>query len=99
MGIAEKLAVLQDVTVGTDQFDRVVDKLLEGVLARYRQHLVVYERELKEFEQQYQLDSASFYQRFEAGALGDAMDFFEWSGLYELKQALAEKIRKLEQAL
>ena len=45
------------------------------------------------------MDSATFYRRFEAGELGDAMDFFEWAGLYELRQDLLEKIRRVETAL
>jgi hypothetical protein len=45
------------------------------------------------------MDSGTFYQRFEAGELGDAMDFFEWAGLYELGKDLLGKIRRLEQAL
>jgi len=31
--------------------------------------------------------------------LGDAMDFFEWAGLYELRQDILEKIRRLESGL
>jgi hypothetical protein len=45
------------------------------------------------------MESATFYRRFEAGELGDAMDFFEWAGLYELYQDIIEKIRRLEPAL
>ena len=45
------------------------------------------------------MDSATFYSRFEAGSLGDAMGLFEWAGLYELRQALQEKIQDLEATL
>jgi hypothetical protein len=45
------------------------------------------------------MDSATFYQRFEAGELGDAMDFFEWAGLYELRQDLLDKMHRVETAL
>lgn len=47
----------------------------------------------------YGMESPVFYQRFEAGELGDTMDFFEWSGLYKLRQDALEKIRRLESAL
>lgn len=42
------------------------------------------ENRLKKFESQYQMSSETFYQRFRAGELGDAMDFFEWSVFYEM---------------
>jgi hypothetical protein len=35
---------------------------------------------------------------FEAGELGDAMDFFEWAGLYELCEGILKKIQRLEMA-
>jgi hypothetical protein len=40
-----------------------------------------------------------FYQRFEDGGMGDAMDFFEWAGLYELHQSLQGKVSRLESAV
>lgn len=42
------------------------------------------ENRLKNFESQYQMSSETFYQRFRAGELGDAIDFFEWSVFYEM---------------
>ena len=42
------------------------------------------ERLLRNFEQQYQLDSRSFHQQFQAGILGDSADFFEWNTYYEM---------------
>jgi hypothetical protein len=41
----------------------------------------------------------TFYQRFEAGELGDAMDFFEWAGLCDLRQDLLEKVRLIQSVL
>jgi len=46
----------------------------------------------------YELASPAFYRRFEAGELGDAADFFEWAGLYELREDLARKIERMETA-
>jgi hypothetical protein len=55
-----------------------------------------YEQDLREFEKRYGMESATFYRRFQAGELGDAMDFFEWAGLYALYQDIIEKIRRLK---
>ena len=67
-------------------------------MSQHRLRLDRYERDLREFEKRYGMDSATFYRQFEAGELGDAMDFFEWSGLYELRQDLLDKIGHLERA-
>ena len=52
-----------------------------------------------DFENRYGMDAATFYDRLEAGELGDAMDFFEWAGLCELRQDILKKIRHLESGL
>jgi hypothetical protein len=39
---------------------------------------------LQKFEHQYQMDSRSFYQKFQAGTIGDSADFFEWNTYYEM---------------
>jgi hypothetical protein len=46
---------------------------------------------LKEFEEKYQMSSEHFYQRFQAGELGDAMDFFECNTYYEMLTAAQVK--------
>lgn len=93
-----KLDLLKDTYTDEAELDLVLSKVLDLTLDRYRTRLERYERELREFEQQYQVDSDVFYQRFEAGEMGDAMDCFEWAGLYELRQALVAKIELLETA-
>ena len=62
-------------------------------LGQYRVRLRRYDRDLREFEERYGMDSQTFYERFEAGELGDDMDFFEWAGLYELRQDIVMKVR------
>ncbi len=65
-------------------------------LEEYRKNLVEYEAELHRFEKQYKMSSAEFYQKFEAGELGDAMDFFDWSGLVEFKHHVLGIIARME---
>ena len=45
-------------------------------------------RDLMRFELQYGLDSAEFFSRFEAGEMGDAMDFMRWANKYEMYQEM-----------
>lgn len=42
------------------------------------------EQKIQDFEQKYQMQSEYFYQRFQAGELGDSMDFLEWNTYYEM---------------
>jgi hypothetical protein len=77
----------------------VVKKLLDLTLGQHQRRLEQYEPDLRAFEARYGMDSATFYRGFEAGELGDAMDFFERAGLYELRQDLLDKIRRVETAL
>jgi len=96
MDISYKLELLKDVSTDEIDFDRILGKLLDNVLSQQRLRVRQYERELGEFEERYGLESATFYRRFEAGEMGDAMDYFEWAGLYELYQKAQGKIRRLE---
>jgi hypothetical protein len=43
------------------------------------------EQSLKNFETKYKMSSSEFYQKFQAGKLGDDIDFFEWSVFYEMR--------------
>ena len=44
------------------------------------------EDRLRKFEEKYQMRSQEFYQRFQAGELGDSADFFEWNTYYEMSR-------------
>jgi hypothetical protein len=98
MDINAKWEVLKQTYGDEAELDRVLDKLRDVALSQSRVRLERYERDLQQFERRYGMPSATFQQRFEAGELGDAMDFFEWNGLYELHQDLATRIQRLEQA-
>lgn len=99
MRVKQKLEVLEAFYEEEGVLDRVLDKLIESVLGEYQLRRQRYEQTLREFEERYGMPSEVFYQRFEAGELGDSMDFFEWAGLFELYQDLLSRIRRLEQVL
>ena len=96
MNTLDKLELLRDTCADEAELDLILAKLLDATLSRHRLRLDRYERDLRDFEKRYDMQSETFYQRFEAGELGDAMDFFEWAGLYELRQDIIEKIQRLE---
>ena len=81
----------------------VVDRSLGKLIALERTAAEREEADLQErvraFEAQYQMSSEDFYRRFRAGALGDAMDYVEWSVFYEMLQAVRERLEVLEAEL
>ena len=95
MDTGQKLEMLKEVYTAEAELEQILEKLLDVALDQQRHRLKRYEADLREFETRYGMDSASFSERFEAGELGDAMDFCEWAGLFELRQDLLEKIRRL----
>ncbi|MGA9379656.1 MAG: hypothetical protein WBV73_12885 [Phormidium sp.] len=99
MNTLQKLELLKDTYSDRAELDQILGKLLDVALSQHRLSLEKYDRDLREFEQRYDMESSIFYQRFEAGELGDDVDFFEWSSLYELRQDIQEKIHRLELAV
>ena len=99
MTALQKLEVLKDAYPNEAELGCVLGKLLDVTLNQYRLRLKRYECDLHEFEKRHGMETATFYQRFEAGELGDDMNFFEWAGLYELYQDIIKKTRRLESAL
>ena len=99
MDTMHKLQVLTDTYINKAVLNQILEKLPQVTLSQHQYRLQRYTRELGTFEKQFGMKSDLFYSRFEAGELGDAMDYFEWAGLYELYQDIAEKVRRLEQTL
>jgi hypothetical protein len=75
--------------------DRALEKIIALEHAQALQELRVIEVSLSTFEQKYRLSSPEFYHRFQSGALGDEPDFFEWSALYDMAEALRQRLQTL----
>lgn len=54
---------------------------------------------LRQFEQNYNMPSQEFFQKFLSGKLPHETDFFEWYAYLGMSQKLVEKIRELEREL
>ena len=46
--------------------------------------------QLQQYEQHYGLSSKDFYTQFISGSLGDAEDYIEWAGCYEMLQPIED---------
>ncbi|MBI3764410.1 MAG: hypothetical protein HY260_21430 [Chloroflexi bacterium] len=64
--------------------DAVLDKLLERKRSELARHHEEMRAELVAFEKQYAMASSVFFDKFERGELGDAIDFFDWSATWQM---------------
>lgn len=75
--------------------DKTVAKLTALEIARLEDEAAQLRQRLTAFEQQYGMSTEAFYQRFQAGKMGDAMDFVEWSAFREMYQNTLERLALL----
>ncbi len=94
--IQTKLMLLNELIEDKLFFNSILDKLLLLAQEKHLSRLKRYEADLKEFEARYRMPSDSFYEKFEAGKLGDATDFFEWSGLIDMRRDLLNQLNHPE---
>ena len=93
-----KVRKLEEYMASTEasSLDRVlvltIDKLLDRETSRLISQKARLEQQLADFERRYYLNSEEFYERFEQGELGDAMDFVEWSATYEMTANLRRRL-------
>jgi len=82
----------------SDIVDLALEKLFAYELRESQKQLTQLEHDLSQFEQRYNLSSDAFYDRFQAGEMGDAMDFVEWASLHQMAERLKQRIGLLEEA-
>lgn len=80
----------------SDLMERALTKIIELERSHALQQATELEAKLKHYETQYQMSSEAFYQQFNAGTLGDSMDFFEWSAFYDMWQSVQARLGVLQ---
>lgn len=53
------------------------------------------QKDLDQYEKQYDMTSAVFFAQFEDGQLEDSQDFILWSGIYEMHLSSKKKLEEL----
>jgi len=63
---------------------------LREVSAQYDpvEKLLSLERDMAVFEQTHGITSSEFFRRYQAGMMGDAIEYMRWAGRYKLYQSL-----------
>ena len=89
------LAKLYEQGPVSDLMERTLQKLLRQEAEVCQAQLRQLQADLAEFEQKYQCSSTEFYQQFQAGQTGDAMDYVEWASLVQMTDNLTKRLRLL----
>jgi hypothetical protein len=79
----------------SDLMDRTLQKLLSHEAETCQTQLSQLQADLTEFEQKYHRSSTDFYQQFQAGQIGDDMDYVEWASLVQMADNLKKRLRLL----
>jgi hypothetical protein len=96
--VLEKVKILQ--SVGAERLaDQALTKIIQIEINRLKQEQQRLKTELTKFESTYQVTSEACQQKFEAGELGDAVEFFEWTSVYSIYQRNEHMLRLLEEKL
>ena len=77
-----KITITEDNLLTSEEFNKRLDETEEN--ASLMHDLLDLMRQLIAFEQQYNMPSDLFYDRFMRGEMGDAMPIMKWAGRYEL---------------
>lgn len=78
-----KLSFTQEnMPASSEEFRRLLDEAIEK--SNPVDDLLELARDLANFEKKYDMPSSEFHQKFEAGLMGDDLEFFEWSGIYSM---------------
>jgi hypothetical protein len=96
--VLEKVEILQ--SVGAEGLaDQALTKIIQIEIDRLKQEQQRLKTELTKFESTHQMTSEACQQKFEAGELGDAVEFFEWTSVYSIYQRNEHMLRLLEEKL
>lgn len=77
-----KMIISQDHLLTSEEFKEWLEESSNDVSPLEEMLLLM--REMITFEQKNKMHTEDFYARFILGEMGDAMDFLEWAGVYEL---------------
>jgi hypothetical protein len=104
MTTLEKIRRLEEyLAVSSSAVDPVIETTINKLLARELNRMLELKtrltRDLLEFEARYTWPSNEFYRRYEAGELGDAIDFVEWAATIEMLTNARRQLALLETAI
>jgi hypothetical protein len=99
--ILKKLQLLQELIgeeeIGDEVTDVTLSKLLNYEIDKLRERQSHIRGRLTTFEEAYRLQTEDFVRQFREGAMGDAVDFFEWAALADMYHEISQRLAVVEQ--
>ena len=86
---------LKKILMATQDQERFAQNIIAYHIAELQKGILNIRLDLKQFEEQHQLSTETFYQRFQEGNLGDNEDAMIWAGLYEMLQMNEQRLQEL----
>ena len=75
----------------------IILEAISDQLAFVRTRFLKFEKECKEFEAKYKMDSETFLRKFESGELGDELQWFDWYASLRGKKIWEKKFQILNE--
>src|SRR5262245_45778300 len=96
--VMAKIEALQ--AVGAEALaDQALAKVMQFEIDRFQHDQRRLQADLAHLKQSYQMPSEECNRKFNAGELGDDVEFFEWTSLYGIYQQNEHSLRLLEEKL
>lgn len=91
-----KLANLVKSGQSSDSLARNIHKLVGLEINQLEIDLLATEKDLREFEKQYNMSTADFFQKWQGGQISDSMDYTEWASLAQMAENLRKRLELLK---
>lgn len=82
----------------SERMEDTLEKLITLETAEAQRDVDELSADLLKFEERFGMESQAFYERFEAGELGDDMDYMEWAAFFNMYQHAKERLAALGEA-
>lgn len=79
----------------SELMDQTLDKLFSVEAAEAQRDVEEFSAALLKFEKRFGMESNDFYDRFEAGELGDDTDFIEWASFIDMYRHAESRLAAL----
>jgi len=87
-----KLAKLYEKGQVSETTARNLNKVLDFEVNQIQADIAATEKDLSEFEHQYNMSTADFFSQWQAGQTDDRMDYVEWASLAQMAENLRKRL-------
>lgn len=89
------LARLYETRQASDLMQQTLNKLFDVEMEDAQKDFDLLSSDLAAFEEKHEMESAEFFAQYEAGELGDDMDYIEWASLYQMCERVRQRLELL----